>query len=427
MPGLKMLPKKQLLSSLPFFLPPPHFSPNICLLTLFTNQTFTHNPQLQPTPLPTPHLATNPPHPTSIPMGCGGSKESKPDDNRRRLLLLGSSGAGKSTLFKQVKILTTKGFDDGNRLDAQPGVYQNMTEACKKLVAIGLKHNYKISEKTVESGEKLKSHDIDISNQATIDEFGKLIKQIWRDPYIKKSYKRSLKGGKAKETLMPNDVIFLDNVDRVCAPGYLPTDTDILNMRRSTDGAHTLNFTFDPKEFQSKNSSVNFTADEPSDWSITDVGGQIHERTTWYEEYTDCSGVIFVMGLSDFDQQSQDKRKTNKFVEDGINLMLEVAKVETLQGVPLIIMLNKKDLFEEKVRVSETGICATFPEYTGDKNDPKESLEFIEQLLSDIIEGGTSSESSIYVTMATDTNLIGNVLAGILQAITKQSLKEMGF
>jgi len=29
--------------------------------------------------------------------------------------------------------------------------------------------------------------------------------------------------------------------------------------------------------------------------------------------------------------------------------------------------------------------------------------------------------------MATDTNLIGNVLAGILQAITKQSLKEMGF
>jgi len=55
------------------------------------------------------------------------------------------------------------------------------------------------------------------------------------------------------------------------------------------------------------------------------------------------------------------------------------------------------------------------------------SLEFIEQLLSDIIEGGTSSESSIYVTQATDTNLIGNVLAGILQAITKQSLKEMGF
>jgi len=112
--------------------------------------------------------------------------------------------------------------------------------------------------------------------------------------------------------------------------------------------------------------------DKPSDWSITDVGGQIHERTTWYEEYTDCSGVIFVMGLSDFDQQSQDKRKTNKFVEDGINLMLEVAKVETLQGVPLIIMLNKKDLFEEKVKVSETGICATFPEYAGDKNDPKE-------------------------------------------------------
>jgi len=216
-------------------------------------------------------------------------------------------------------------------------------------------------------------------------------------------------------------------MDRLCAPGYLPSDADILNMRRSTSGAHTLEFTFDPAEFAARAGNSAMANDKPSDWSITDVGGQIHERTTWYEEYTDCSGVIFVMGLSDFDQQSQDKRKTNKFVEDGINLMLEVAKVETLQGVPLIIMLNKKDLFEEKVRVSETGICATFPEYGGDKNDPKESLEFIEQLLSDIIEGGTSSESSIYVTQATDTQLIGNVLAGVLQAITKQSLKEMGF
>ena len=152
-------------------------------------------------------------------MGCGGSSESGTDDNRRRLLLLGSSGAGKSTLFKQVKILTTNGFNDDNRRDAKPGVYQNMSEACKKLVAIGLKHKYKISEKTIESGEKLKNLEVDAENQESVDEFAKLMKQIWGDPYIKKSYKRSLKGGKAKETLMPNDVVFLDNIDRVCAPG----------------------------------------------------------------------------------------------------------------------------------------------------------------------------------------------------------------
>jgi len=113
-------------------------------------------------------------------MGCGGSKDSSGDDNRRRLLLLGSSGAGKSTLFKQVKILTTNGFNDDNRKDAKPGIYQNMSEACKKLIAIGLKHNYKISDKTVAAGEKLKSLEIDIANQETIEEFKKLIKRIWR-------------------------------------------------------------------------------------------------------------------------------------------------------------------------------------------------------------------------------------------------------
>jgi len=331
------------------------------------------------------------------------------------------------SLFKQVKILTTKGFNDENRLDAKPGIYENMRDACKKLVGVGLKYELGVSEATIAAGEAIKEYEVDINDQATIDALKAHIKIIWEDPGIKQSYQKSLTLTTAKETLMPNDVIFLDEMDRLCAPGYLPSDADILNMRRSTSGAHTLEFTFDPAEFAARAGNSAMANDKPSDWSITDVGGQIHERTTWYEEYTDCSGVIFVMGLSDFDQQSQDKRNTNKFVEDGINLMLEVAKVETLQGVPLIIMLNKKDLFEEKVRVSETGICATFPEYGGDKNDPKESLEFIEQLLSDIIEGGTSSESSIYVTQATDTQLIGNVLAGVLQAITKQSLKEMGF
>jgi len=326
-----------------------------------------------------------------------------------------------------VKILTTKGFSEAIRLDAKPGIYENMRDAIKKLVAVALKYEFEIAEETVAAGEALKDFEVDINDQSTIDTLKGFLKQTWGDPEIKKSYTKSLTLTTAKETLMPNDIIFLDDMDRLCEVGYLPSDKDILDMRRSTSGAHTLEFTFDPAEFAKRQGNAPNASDKPSDWSITDVGGQIHERTTWYEEYTDCSGVIFVMGLSDFDQQSQDKRKTNKFVEDGINLMLEVAKVETLQGVPLIIMLNKKDLFEEKVRVSETGICATFPEYTGDKNDPKESLEFIEQLLSDIIEGGTSSESSIYVTMATDTNLIGNVLAGILQAITKQSLKEMGF
>tara|TARA_B110000305_G_C19366104_1_gene602004 strand:+ start:63 stop:464 length:402 start_codon:yes stop_codon:yes gene_type:complete len=133
------------------------------------------------------------------------------------------------------------------------------------------------------------------------------------------------------------------------------------------------------------------------------------------------------MSMADYDQQSQDKRKTNKFVEDGINLMLEVSKVETLQGVPLIIMLNKKDVFEEKIAVADVGISKTFPEYKGDKNDARQSIAFLEQLLSDIVESGTSSSCSIYVTQATDTNMIANVLAGTLQAITKQNLREMGF
>ena len=99
-----------------------------------------------------------------------------------------------------------------------------------------------------------------------------------------------------------------------------------MNMRRSTSGAHSLDFTYDPKQFGAQGKT---TA-----WTFTDVGGQIHERATWYEEFNDLDGLIFVLSLPDFDQTSQDNRSANKLVEDGVNLMLQVMRADNLQGVP---------------------------------------------------------------------------------------------
>jgi len=164
-----------------------------------------------------------------------------------------------------------------------------------------------------------------------------------------------------------------------------------------------------------------------SHWKVTDVGGQIHERATWYEEYEECDGIIFVLSLADFDQASQDKRNANKFVEDGINLLVQVMKVDSLQGVPLVIMLNKRDVFADKIKVSKTGISCTFPEYKGNLNSPEESEEFIKKLVTGIITSETESENSLYVTQATDTNLVGGVLANVLQTIVKQRMKDFGF
>ena len=134
-----------------------------------------------------------------------------------------------------------------------------------------------------------------------------------------------------------------------------------------------------------------------------------------------------MLSLADFDQASQDKRNANKFVEDGINLLVQVMKVDSLQGVPLVIMLNKRDVFADKIKVSKTGISCTFPEYKGNLNSPEESEEFIKKLVTGIITSETESENSLYVTQATDTNLVGGVLANVLQTIVKQRMKDFGF
>ena len=315
------------------------------------------------------------------------------------------------------------GFDDSMRAEAKPAVYKNITDACKKIANLSIKYEITLSDKAMEASEQLKKIKLSTTDPTLI---GQLCKAVWTDPGAMECYDKSLVGEtKVKDQLNTNDIYFLDKIDEICIADYNPSDQDLLNMRRSTSGAHALEFTFDPVTFKKPDGSA--MKGEKSHWTITDVGGQIHERATWYEEYEECDGIVFVLSLADFDQASQDKRNANKFVEDGINLLLQVMKVDSLQGVPLVIMLNKKDVFAEKIRISKTGISCTFPEYTGNLNSPEESEKFIRNLVTGIITAETESETSLYVTQATDTQMVGGVLANVLQTIVKQRMKDFGF
>ena len=64
---------------------------------------------------------------------------------------------------------------------------------------------------------------------------------------------------------------WLDNAERVLAPGYVPTSEDMLKLRRPTAGMAELPFT------------VNLH-DTDMDFVLVDVGGQTHEMKTWGHE-----------------------------------------------------------------------------------------------------------------------------------------------
>ena len=130
---------------------------------------------------------------------------------------------------------------------------------------------------------------------------------------------------------------------------------------------------------------------------LFDVGGQRSERKKWIHCFEDVTAIIFCVALSGYDQVLHEDETT---VGGGVGASLHIS-IPSSAGVvnanltvclpprppqnrmheslmlfdsicnnkffidtSIILFLNKKDLFAEKIKKSALSIC--FPEYTGE-------------------------------------------------------------
>merc|ERR1712129_31638 len=78
---------------------------------------------------------------------------------------------------------------------------------------------------------------------------------------------------------------FFDAVSRIASANYLPSDLDILLVRKRTTGIIEEHFTIKGTKFH-----------------IFDVGGQRNERKKWIHCFEGVTAVIFVASLSSYNE-----------------------------------------------------------------------------------------------------------------------------
>ncbi|KAL9653409.1 hypothetical protein ABK040_002045 [Willaertia magna] len=338
------------------------------------------------------------------PAGGGSTKPLLPQVEHNdviKILLLGSGESGKSTLFKQIKIIENKTFSEDEIKRFSSIIYLNILQTIDALLTIMEEDeslNLHLKPENEEIAQRMKSifsQDDFITRAAKIyQEEYEEIEQLAKDPAIltcleKKGYEAHIFEGAN---------YFFKDLERIRPKEYKPTHQDILYCRSKTTGITELN-QIDYNGYRLK---------------IIDVGGQAPERNKWHQAYEGATAVVFVASLGDYDQLLYEDDKTNRMI-DSIDLFDEVINSRLLKDVNVILLLNKRDVFEKKIKTKS--IKTLFPEYTG-TDDFEHCAKYIEKLYLD--KNKYKARIDTYYTCATETENIRDVFG-----IVKDKLIEI--
>ena len=97
-------------------------------------------------------------------------------------------------------------------------------------------------------------------------------------------------------------------------------------------------------------------------FKMFDVGGQRSERKKWIHCFEGVTAIIFCVALSGYDLVLAEDEEMNRMMES-MKLFDSICNNKWFVETSIILFLNKKDLFEQKIKYSPLSVC--FPEFKG--------------------------------------------------------------
>jgi len=240
---------------------------------------------------------------------------------------------------------------------------------------------------------------VDTSMDIPINDLRDDIKLCWADDACQAAKKRD-----NEFHLLDSAKYFLNDVEKFFQDDFRASPQDMLRTRLTTTGIIETQF---PMESQI--------------CKIYDVGGQRGERKKWIHCFDDVTAIMYIASLSEYDQVLAEDRTKNR-LEESLTLFEGIANLPWFEKASIILFLNKKDLFEEKVLRVDIGDF--HPEYTGGK-DYDAGLNWIK---GEYMDRNEDDDKQIYphATDATDTENVKFVWGAVQHTILKSKLSSSG-
>lgn len=348
-------------------------------------------------------------------------QDHKKEMSRVKLLLLGTGESGKSTIFKQMKILYSaeKGYTPKERDQAKPYIYGNIFSNLRTVIENSDKYGPVQNESAKSQFMSLLKADDEPAPEITA-EIASIIKTLWDDEGIKATWK-------SRANFQVQDALkyYITEIDRIASSSWVPTDADILRSRVRTTGIQEETYIIDKVEF-----------------AMFDVGGQRNERKKWIHCFDQVTAVIFVAAISEFDQVLYEDNTMNRITE-ALLLFEEIANSKWFKQTSIILFLNKRDLFAEKICEVPFKTEGRFEDFKGPHvqfgtqsavvGTPEHgecynaAIQYLKEQFLARNKQQASKEIYTHVTCATDTKNVEVVFNACKDIILKSNLHGSGF
>ncbi|KAG5262604.1 hypothetical protein AALO_G00276860 [Alosa alosa] len=325
-----------------------------------------------------------------------------------KILLLGAGESGKSTFLKQMRIIHGQDFDQQAREEFRATIYSNVIKGVRVLVDAREKLHIPWGDPDNQMhGETMMGFNTrsDMMIQGLVEtkvfnHYLPSIRALWNDSGIQNAFDRR------REFQLGESVkYFLDNLDKIGEPEYVPTQLDILLARKPTKGI--LEYEFEIKNVPFK---------------MVDVGGQRSERRRWFECFDSVTSILFLVSSSEYDQVLMEDRQTNRLMES-LNIFETIVNNRVFAKVSIILFLNKTDLLEEKVKT--VSIKDYFPDYTGEPHDLADVQKFLVECFREKRRDQQQKPLYHHFTTAINTENIRLVFRDVKDTILHDNLKQL--
>ncbi|GBE80515.1 Guanine nucleotide-binding protein subunit alpha [Sparassis crispa] len=320
--------------------------------------------------------------------------------NEIKMLLLGAGESGKSTVLKQMKLIHHGGYSESERDSYKEIIFSNTIQSMRAIVDALPSLDIQLSPPNDARRSVILSLPVQIEGDILPPDVSDAVRGLWNDPGVQEAVRRS-----REFQLNDSAVYYFNAIDRMAAPGYLPTDQDILRSRVKTTCI----------------TETTFKVGELT-YKLFDVGGQRSERKKWIHCFENVTALVFLVSLSEYDQMLYEDESVNR-MQEALTLFDSICNSRWFIKTSIILFLNKIDLFAEKLPRSPLGDY--FPDYQGGDNYDAACDYLLHRFVS-LNQSAATKQIYAHYTCATDTQQIKFVLNAIQDILLQIHLRDCG-